>query len=186
MYLPLAEILHNWHDFFLLLGTASATLVGLMFVAASVGAHVFKEENRPALEVFLGPTVVHFTSVLVVCILGIIPSHTWLTFAGGVALMGLAGMLYSAKIWLQLIHHRFDVDVVDQLFYTLLPALGYLLVLLAAWLLYTQSEFGFDAAAAALVTLLLAGIRNAWDMTLWIVLKSPGVEGVRKEPAARK
>ena len=73
--------------------------------------------------------------------------------------------MYLAKLFFD------DVDVVDQLFYTLLPALGYLLVLLAAWLLFMQSEFGFDAAAAALVTLLLAGIRNAWDMTLWIVMQ---------------
>jgi hypothetical protein len=27
--------------------------------------------------------------------------------------------------------------------------------------------------AAALITLLLAGIRNAWDMTIWIVIRTP-------------
>jgi hypothetical protein len=30
----LAELLRGWHDFYILIGTASATLVGLMFVAA--------------------------------------------------------------------------------------------------------------------------------------------------------
>src|SRR5215831_16111274 len=41
-----AELFHTWHDFYLLVGTASATLVGLMFVAASIGASVFSEQNR--------------------------------------------------------------------------------------------------------------------------------------------
>jgi hypothetical protein len=37
-----AELLHEWHDFYVLLGTASATLVGLMFVAVSIGTSVLK------------------------------------------------------------------------------------------------------------------------------------------------
>src|SRR5262249_26047214 len=41
MHSELGELLHSWHDFYLLVGTASATLVGLMFVAASIGAQVF-------------------------------------------------------------------------------------------------------------------------------------------------
>ena len=183
----LAEIFQDWHDFFVLLGTASATLVGLMFVAASVGTRIFKEENRPALEVFLGPTVAHFTSVLVICILSLVPSHSWLTFAGLIALVGLCGLLYSANVSVQLIRRGFEVDAVDRLFYALLPVLGYLLVLLAAAFLFTQLDFGFNVEAAALIALLLAGIRNAWDMTLWIVIKAPvaGEERKRQAPKDR-
>ena len=32
---------------------------------------------------------------------------------------------------------------------------------------------GLDLLAAAQITLLLAGIRNAWDMMLWIVIRAP-------------
>jgi len=34
--LPLAEALGRWHEFYMLLGGASATMVGLLFVAATV------------------------------------------------------------------------------------------------------------------------------------------------------
>jgi hypothetical protein len=30
-----------------------------------------------------------------------------------------------------------------------------------------------DVIAAALLTLMVASLRNAWDMTLWIVIKTP-------------
>jgi hypothetical protein len=51
--------------------------------------------------------------------------------------------------------------------------LGYLLLLLAALVLFRQSPAGLDLLAAAQITLLLAGIRNAWDMMLWIVIRAP-------------
>ena len=33
---------------------------------------------------------------------------------------------------------------------------------------------GADLIAAALLILLLAGLRNAWDMMVWIMIKVPG------------
>jgi hypothetical protein len=30
-------MLKDWHEFYLLVGTAAATLIGLLFVAASIG-----------------------------------------------------------------------------------------------------------------------------------------------------
>jgi hypothetical protein len=170
----LADLVGDWHDFDLLVGTAAATLVGLMFVAASIGASIFTEKNRAAMQAFISPTVVHFTSVLVVALLAIIPTHEWLTLAGVLAVVGLAGSIYSTNVWIQLfVRRRFDVDIVDRLFYAAIPLLGYALLLLSAFFLLRQSEVGLDLLAAAQITLLLAGIRNAWDMMMWIVIRAP-------------
>jgi hypothetical protein len=172
-----ADLVHAWHDFYLLVGTASATLVGLMFVAASIGANVFKEDNRAAMRAFISPTVVHFGAILLVCIVGAVPSHTWSTLAALLILGGVGGLAYSARIWTQLFVRRsFDVDIVDRLFYALVPVLGHALILLAAGLLLAHSTWGLDALAAALVTLMFAGLRNAWDMTIWIVIRTPVID----------
>ena len=40
-----AELVEDWHDFDVLVGTAAATLFGLMFVAASIAASVFTERG---------------------------------------------------------------------------------------------------------------------------------------------
>jgi hypothetical protein len=175
MHASITEELHTWHDFYLLVGTASATLVGLMFVAMSIGAQIFSESNRAAMGAFLSSTVVHFSATLFICILATIPSHRWLTLAAVLALGGLAGLAYSTRLLVQLfVRHSFRVDVIDRMFYAGIPVLGHLLVLAAAAsLLAVPSEYGLDLLAAALVTLLLAGIRNAWDMMIWIVIKTP-------------
>jgi hypothetical protein len=179
----LTDLIEDWHDFDLLVGTAAATLVGLMFVAASIGASIYTEKNRPGMQAFISPTVVHFTSVLVLALLALVPTHEWLTLAGLLALVGAAGGIYSANLWMQLfVRRRFDVDIVDRLFYAALPSLGYLLLLLAAFFLLRQSEAGLDLLAAAQITLLLAGIRNAWDMMMWIVIRVPTTEVGAREP----
>src|SRR5262249_57550984 len=87
---------------------------------------------------------------------------------------GVGGGVYSVKVWIELfIHRRFNVDMVDRLFYAAIPLVGHLLLLLAAFFLWRQSEAGLDLLAAGQVTLLLAAIRNAWDMMLWIVIRIP-------------
>src|SRR5262249_17579150 len=88
MQSSLADLVDAWHDFDVLIGTAAATLIGLMFVAASIGASVYTEKDRAAMEAFISPTVVHFSAVLFVAILSLVPSHAWPTLAGLLALWG--------------------------------------------------------------------------------------------------
>ena len=40
-----AEALKGWHDFYLLVGTAGATLLALLFVAVSLGTGYFTDEH---------------------------------------------------------------------------------------------------------------------------------------------
>jgi len=170
----LAELLHDWHDFYLLVGTASATLVGLMFVAASIGASIFDESHSAGMTAFITPTVVHFAAALFTCLLVTIPTHSWRTLGGFIGAGGLAGSVYCGRLVVQIIiRHRFNVDLSDRLFYALLPLLGYLLALISAALLLMQSAVSADLIAAAVLTLLVAAIRNAWDMMVWIVIKTP-------------
>jgi len=176
------DLLHAWHDFYLLVGTASATLVGLMFIAASIGAQIFKEENRGAMEAFISPTVVHFSTTLFVSIFATVPVHSGLPLTALFVVIGLAGFAFSARVWVQLLIRRsFRVDVIDRLFYALIPCGGHLLVPIAGVTLIMHPELGLDCLAAASLILLFAGIRNAWDMTMWIVIKIPVGES-RIEP----
>ena len=169
-----AELFHSWHDFYTLVGTASATLVGLMFVAASIGASVFSERNRHALQAFISPTVVNFAAALFVCIGVMIPSQTWLSLGLLLAAGGVAGLVYAGRVWAEvIIRRRYHIDAVDRLFYATVPLLGYLLVLASGIMLLLGTRWSAEVTAAALVVLLFAGIRNAWDMTTWIMMRTP-------------
>jgi hypothetical protein len=175
MAVSFPELLHEWHDFYVLLGTASATLVGLMFIATSIGATVFNEESRAALAAFITPTVVHFGAVLFACLVVTIPTHSWHSLGAVLGAGGLAGTVHSGRLLvLLIIRQRFNVDLEDRLFYVLIPLVAYVVALTAAVLLFEQSAIGAELIAVALLILLLAGLRNAWDMMVWIMIKVPG------------
>lgn len=70
----LSQPLQSWHDFYLLVGTAAATLVGLVFVAISLGSRLINRQSMPALRVFVTPTIIHFIYVLVIATIVMIPS----------------------------------------------------------------------------------------------------------------
>jgi hypothetical protein len=184
--MALTDLLHDWHDFYVLAGTAAATLVGLMFVAASIGASVFNESNRSGVRAFLSPTVVHFSAVLVISLMITVPVHQWSALGAILGVGGLAGTIYSGAILAHIVIGRnYRVGLIDRMFYALIPVVGYGLVLVAAILLFLQSALGTVAIAGAVLILLLAGIRNAWDMTMWAAIRAPTSDAGAAAPPPR-
>jgi hypothetical protein len=171
MQAPLIDALRQWHDFYALIGAASATLVGLMFVAASIGAGVFTREHQAGIRSFLSPTVVHFTAVVIICLIGSAPSQTRLSLGILVACAGVVGGAYSAWIWRRMRVYGItpEIDVVDRLWYTFLPIAVYLIITSTGLRLISDQRYSLELLALALVLLLVIGIRNAWDMTVWVI-----------------
>jgi len=170
-----ADSLHAWHDFYLLIGTASATLVGLLFVAASIGAAYFTTEREAGLRAFLTPTVLHFTAIVVTCLVLMVPSHDRASLCASLLAIAAIGLGYSGTVWLRMRRRGFSatIDLADRIWYVLTPVASYLLMVAAAILLVQGPGGALEVLAGALVLLLLLGIRNAWDMTVWITLHSP-------------
>src|SRR5437899_9187421 len=58
--------LPTWQNFYVIIGTAAATLTGLMFVVMTLTARVRDRRSNEAQGAFSSPTVVHFSTVLFV------------------------------------------------------------------------------------------------------------------------
>jgi len=168
----MTEILRDWHDFYVLMGTAAATLIGLMFVAASIGAGLFTDDHKDMMKTFLTPTIVHFCSILFICLSVTVPSLSLTTLSGLWALASVIGVAYSCGVWVR-IRRRYGsaTNFVDQLWYAPIPIAGYLVLAAAALVSLTRSLILLDFLALGISLLLLAGIRNAWAMTLWIAIQ---------------
>ncbi len=162
-----------WHDFFLLAGTASATLVGLTFVAVSVGTGVFTKERQAGLRLFLSPTVVAFGVVLSISLVAVLPVSSWRVPGVLVSGIGALGTAYSWRVWQRMLHGGMaaSIDAEDRVWYTMVPAAAYLVLALAGGALAIDTEGGCVLLALGSGLLLLAGLRNAWDMTTWIALR---------------
>ncbi len=163
------DALKEWHDFYVLVGTAGATLLALLFVAASLGAGFLTDERREATRTFMSPVVIHFTSVFFLSAIALFPSHQAKFFAAMIGATALIGATLSTYITVQVVRTDMTNYVEDYLAYGILPGLGYLALLAAAASIYLDKEFGLDALAGALLLLAVVSIRNAWDLTLTMV-----------------
>ena len=161
--------LERWHEFFVLVGTAGATLVALLFVAISLGAGFLTDKRANATRAFFSPVVVHFTAVFFISAVGLFPAHKPIVFAalvGGCAGIGAAISLFTT---VQLLRNSWTKYLQDHLAYGPLPLISYAALLVAAAMIFNEHEYAMLVLAGALLTLLIVNIRNAWDLTLSMV-----------------
>jgi len=166
------EALKEWHDFYVLVGTAGATLLALLFVAVSLGAGFLTEERRSGTRTFMSPVVVHFTSVFFLSAVALCPWHQIEFFAALIGITALIGAIITTYITVQVVRTNLTNYMEDYFAYGVLPGLGYFALLAAAVSIYLEKDLGLDALAGALLLLAIVNIRNAWDLTLTMVRRS--------------
>ena len=173
----LAQPLQRWHDFYILSGTAAATLVGLMFVAISLASRLITERSRPALQVFVHPTLIHFIYVLVLASVVMVPTLTRRPLGVLLVLVGLLSFANALRMVPYMRQQQREqetdrADWVDWVWYLIVPSVSYLLFVGAGIGLLLGINRALDILAIASILLLVNGIRNAWDMVVWIAMKT--------------
>ena len=63
------------------------------------------------------------------------------------------------------------IDLEDPIWYATVPAVAYSILALSGVVLSVRAGAAGVVLAVGVCLLLLAGIRNGWDMTTWIVLR---------------
>jgi hypothetical protein len=166
-----AELLVPWYPFFTLIGAASATLIGAMFVVVSLGVGVLTKDRIVAVRAFITSTVVHLSSALLGCAVTLLPALDWLWLGLLAGAAGLGGMAYSSWVLAGFRQHPGTV-LSDWLWYAILPLVAYAALLAVAAMAWRAAPASLELLAAVLAFLLVAGIRNAWDMVVFLVLRA--------------
>jgi hypothetical protein len=177
-------LLSQWQNFYMLMGTAAATLTGLMFVVttliAGIDAHL--STLNAAVSAFNTPTVVQFGAVLLLA--GIL-SAPWQTLSSLSLLLGLVGL--GMVIYFMVVLRRmrrvpqYQSTLEDWLWYLVFPLLAHLLLIVAAFVLLENPSPALYIVGAAMILLLLVGIRNAWDMVTFLAVERAHSEDRSKE-----
>ena len=169
------QAVHEWQNYYTLLGEVSATLTGLMFVAASLGARVIDDTAGPKVQTFMTPTVVYFSLVLLLSALMNAPVQTRLSLMIEFAAAGVFGCGYSLSHLPRL--HQFQQDGSLNgpawVWTVALPLFASLWLLGAACGLSLSVAGGLDAAAVAALIFVVIGLHNAWTVTLRLVKLTP-------------
>lgn len=176
--------LATWQNFYTIIGTAAATLTGLMFVviALSAGVRVRVSPARGTLGAFTTPNVVHLGAALLVAAL---LSAPWQALWPAGLLLGLAGLGGATYVIIVIRRARRQTDyepvLEDWLWHTILPLVSYTALVVAALLLPGHPAPALFVIAAAMVLLLFIGIHNAWDNVTYIAFELSQPENKRQD-----
>ena len=168
--------LQSWHDFYLVVGPAAASLVGLLFVGLTL--HLRAVLARDEVRGLARATFSNFALVLIVALLFVIPQDasalgTQLIIAALVSLGVAAPAVASAA------RSQTRTLAARQLVLRFgLSAAGYVVVGVAGGLITAARPQGLSLLATAVIALLVISLRNSWDL-----LVSVGDVVLAAEPA---
>jgi hypothetical protein len=168
MHATWAHQLETWHEFYLLIGTAGVTLTGLLFVVVSLGPRVVANDKATGVRAFLSPNAFYFATALVVSSVFLVPNLP-ATAIGALLCLGAIvslGYLAYAKAHKQWRQNKLTLP--DWIWFVGTPITSYVLLLLSGIGFLLQVALAMHGVAAALILLLTTGIRNAWDLVIWI------------------
>ncbi len=164
--------LATWQNFYVIIGSAAATLTGLMFVVITLIAQVRVRVSSPSsgIGVFTTPNVVHFGAALLVAAILSAPWQALWNAGLLLGLSGLGGVTYVLIVLRRARRLQMDYQLVleDRLWYMILPLVSYTALVVTAILLPVHPVPALFVIAAVTVLLLFIGIHNAWDVVTYV------------------
>ena len=168
------SLLSTWQNFYVIIGSASAALTGLMFIVITLIAGTQRRTAGAPIAAFSTPTVFHFCAALLVTA---ILSAPWQALWTPGLLLGLTGLWGVGYVFIVLRRTRRQTDyqpvLEDWLYHTIFPLISYIALVVSAILLPGNPSPALFIIAAATVLLLFTGIHNAWDNVTYIAIELP-------------
>ena len=173
-----ASPLAPWSDFYVIVGTAGATLTGLMFVVVTLTTEARRRGSPEAVDAFGTPTVVHFCAALVVAGMITAPWRDLGHLGAALGVCGAAGVGYGGLVTRRARRqHGYRPVLEDWVWHSALPTAAYAALGVAGVLLGRRPESTLFAVGTVTVALLVVGVHNAWDtMTYVAAEESEGSE----------
>ncbi|MHB8066961.1 MAG: hypothetical protein ACYDIC_03565 [Desulfobaccales bacterium] len=163
--------LSAWGNFYVIVGSSGAALVGVQFVVITLIAAMRRRPTPDSLSAFATPTVVHLAGALLVSVVMSAPWPSLFPTSVALAMCGLGGLAYGAIVIRRARRQTFYQPVwEDWLWYAILPCSVYAALALAAVFLRSATQPAEFVIGAAALGLLFIGIHNAWDSVTHIVV----------------
>ena len=169
----------GWQDYYLLIGSAAAALIGLLFVVVTLTVGRELDTIERGQKLYMTPIVFHLGGIVLLSGVAMSPVATpglYALASGIIALIGLVGCIRIAHgIRTGPLGPTSDYDMV---WYGIVPAAAYLLLFGASMLLALRpSEMALAAVGAMLMAQLLISIHSAWDLVTFLAPRSRGSGG---------
>lgn len=164
-----------WSNFYVITGSASAALTGLMFVVVTLAVenrNQLPDERKEGFATYTTPTVVHFCCALLLSVVAEVPWPSLHAPAVVICIAGILGFVYTLNIArLTRRHTIYDADIEDWLSFAIVPALVFALIGVGGALLQGHPNGATFVVGAGTLLMIFLGIRNAWDVVTYLAIQ---------------
>jgi hypothetical protein len=166
------ETVESWHDFYMLAGTAAATLIGLIFVAVSLHIDIIATAKKSSdISVLARQTFSNFIFILSFAFIFMVPSDTPFGIGIPLLLLGLLGIVQTARLYRSFGFHGESKDRIyenSKLWRVLLiPNTVCFLTLMYVAVEVLQGRTGnLSWMVLVIILLLITATKNTWDLML--------------------
>lgn len=155
----------SWHDFYVTMGTSSASLIGLLFVALSINADAINGSSRDDLRAFAEQAFASFSTVLLIAVVFLIPSggpgSTGIAYIGFGVLGGARMVRRAPAIWRSMRQGRLG----EFMFWRFaLPAAALAGLVAAGVGLLVGEPSALYWLVWVIISLLVSAARSSWDL----------------------
>jgi len=164
----------GWQTFYQMTAEAAATLTGLMFIVVSLSSGRNTPINERGVLLFTSPTVFHLTSVLVISALALTPEGETPPPVLLMICWSAGGLIYAATRLVGLARIENPTHWSDFWYYGVGPTVTNCALAAADIAAFIHLPHSAYAVAICLLSLLLLGIRNAWDLATWLAPRRNG------------
>jgi hypothetical protein len=157
----------GWHDLYLVLGPASAGLIGLLFVVVTLTAGGERQKVMRGARVYMTPIVFHLGGLVLLSALALFPQMSALPMGGAAVIVGMLGLTYAGYVCREMLSKPLQY-VSDIWCYGFLVAALYVGMIVAGLVIVAAEPAGAYALAVVQIGLFLLMVNNAWDLVLYI------------------
>jgi hypothetical protein len=176
--------LSGWDNFYVIVGSGAAALIGLQFVVIALVWDVRRASSSKTIDAFSTPTVVHFGAALLLSCIVIAPWPSVSSAAVALGVCGGVGVCYSIVVIRRLRSQTEYTPVLeDWVWHNFVPTAAYFTLLVASFGLRYATTVSLFAIATVALLLLFTGIHNAWDSVTYIVVDQAQRERVSSDRA---
>jgi hypothetical protein len=171
-----SPILAGWENFYVIMGSSAGGLTGLTFVVIVLVRETMHSARPAGLGAFVTPTIVHFGGVLALSAFLSMPHQHLIGLSAGFAVGGIAGLIYGGFIAGNMRRtggEKYVPVLEDWLWNVILPTLVYGSLAVMAVIIWRWPEQAMYGVAILSLAMLFIGIRNAWDIAVWMTTHGP-------------
>ena len=169
----------GWTEYFFMIGSSAAALIGLMFVVVTLTSGRDRDQTESGKHFYTSPVVWNLGVVLFISGAAVAPTMTPLLFTAVVGVTAFVGLFLGLRSAVGIRRTQISGKkfmTLDMWWYGIIPALIYIGLVVCAAAIETGQHWAVSAVAANLMALLLVSIHAEWDLVTFLAPMAPTAE----------